>query len=104
MTIQIEFWQLLSAMVGLLLSFLGFAMAAGRQLLGQMDKRLDARFAAIERTSTDLQALEREFLRFQATLPVEYVRREDWVRNQTVIEAKLDGLATRIDHMIGGKP
>ena len=38
--------------------------------------------------------------RFQAELPVAYVRREDWARGQSVIEAKLDGLALRYENIL----
>ena len=46
-----------------------------------------------------LAQLERSFLKFQAELPVNYVRREDWVRGQSVIEAKLDSLALRMENI-----
>ena len=53
-----------------------------------------------ERRETDLmRSIEREFLRFQAELPLQYVRREDYVRNQTVIEAKLDAVASKIENL-----
>jgi hypothetical protein len=32
-------------------------------------------------------------------MPLHYVRREDYVRNQTVIEAKLDALALRLENV-----
>ena len=115
MTVQIEFWQLIT----LLLAFLSFLFAAGRLLLSQIDRRLDDRFEAIEKAREDGQAswrqtftqhlneerretelmrnIEREFLRFQAELPLQYVRREDYVRGQSVIEAKLDALYNKLE-------
>ena len=114
MTVQVEFWQLIT----LLLAFLSFLFAAGRLLLSQIDRRLDDRFEAIEKAREDGQAswrqtftqhlneerretelmrnIEREFLRFQAELPLQYVRREDYVRGQSVIEAKLDALYSEL--------
>ena len=44
MNINIEFWQL----VTLLLGFFGFLGAAGKMLLGQIDQRLETRFASME--------------------------------------------------------
>ncbi|MCY1375270.1 hypothetical protein D9M69_626760 [compost metagenome] len=44
-----------------------------------------------------MQQLEKTFLKWQADLPLQYVRREDWVRYQTIIEAKLDTLATKLE-------
>ncbi len=115
MTVQVEFWQLIT----LLLSFLGFLFAAGKLLLSQIDRRLNERFETIEkareegqatwratfaqhldeeRRETDLMRnIEREFLRFQAELPLQYVRREDYVRGQSVIEAKLDALYNKLE-------
>lgn len=91
-------------------------------LLVQFEKRLGERFAAQEaarlaasrhwesnfekvlsRQDKDAEALrqlENNFLRFQAELPLEYVRREDWVRGQSVIEAKLDGLALKFENIL----
>jgi hypothetical protein len=116
MTIQMELREILL----LLLAFLGFVFTAGRLLLAQIDHRLDGRFAAMEearkagqshwdkqfaglaeqnrREAEGWQRLERDFLGWKAELPVQYVRREDYVRNQTVIEAKLDGLRLSIEN------
>ncbi|MBJ3229777.1 hypothetical protein JGB83_23460, partial [Salmonella enterica subsp. enterica serovar Stanley] len=40
---------------------------------------------------------EREFLEFRADLPLHYVRREDYLRGQAVLEAKLDALYSKIE-------
>lgn len=115
MTVQLEFWQVNT----LLIAFLTFLFAAGRMLLSQIDRRLDDRFEAMEKARVEggrhlddkfgavleqnrLEAqgwasLERDFLRFQADLPVLYVRREDYVRGQSVIEAKLDALYNKLE-------
>ena len=115
MAVQVEFWQLIT----LLISFLGFLIAAGKLLLTQIDRRLNDRFEAMEnareqasrhwdekfgtvidqnrREAEGWAALEREFLRFQADLPLQYVRREDYVRGQSVIEAKLDALYNKLE-------
>lgn len=101
MTIQIEFWQLLTFLVGLLLTFLSVAFAFGRILLSQVEKRLDQRFQVIEVAAKEeakqWARVEREFLRFQADLPLQYVRRDDYVRGQSVIESKLDALYNKIE-------
>lgn len=106
MTVQLELWQLLTTLG----AFFGFVLAAGRVLFNQIDRRLTERFAiqdaaqaeakgAWERAFADIAALEREFLRHQAELPLQYVRREDYVRNQTVIEAKIDAVALHIQNL-----
>jgi hypothetical protein len=122
MTLHIEFWQLLVFLLGLLLSFFGAVFAGGKILLGQVEKRLDERFSSQEKSRQETrhhwderfsgletaakqeaqrwQQVERELLQLKADLPLQYVRREDYVRNQSVIEAKLDGLAVRIENAL----
>ncbi len=124
MTISVEFWQL----VTLLVSFFGFVAGVAKVIGRQNVKYLDTRFATMEesrqladaaihntlkqhiedeaKNSDQLIALERQMLRWQADMPLNYVRREDFIRNQTNIEAKLDGLALKIENALlkGGYP
>ncbi|OSN03192.1 hypothetical protein [Lonsdalea iberica] len=97
MKVEIEFWTL----VGLLLSFMGFVFAVAKMFFAQMEKRQAEQFMALDtsfRTSMgDLNSLEREFMAFKADLPLNYVRREDYIRGQTVIEAKLDALYNKLE-------
>lgn len=119
MHVQIELWALLTFLIGLLVTFLGCVFGFAKVLGGQIDKRLDEKFQAQEtareagakslrehidryialgdRTATQVSNLERDFLKWQADLPVHYVRREDYVRGQTVIEAKLDALYNKLE-------
>lgn len=116
----------LSELIGWAIGLLGmFTTVVGglvKLLLHNFEKRLGERFAAqeaarkaaskhwednfakvLQRQDKDAQALlelERSFLRFQAELPLEYVRREDWVRGQAVLEAKLDGVALKIENIM----
>ena len=105
MILQIDFIWL----VALLLAFFGAAAGAAKIMLGQSQRhqatlhkaltdRLDAIEVASREEASQWQRVEREFLRFQAELPVHYVRREDYIRGQSVIEAKLDGLATKLEN------
>jgi hypothetical protein len=88
------------------------AWALLKIMVRQYDRSLDQRFAAQEAVRVDARAsyekqfnnlenmfrdLEREFLKHIAQLPKEYVRREDAIRSETVINAKLDALAVKID-------
>ncbi len=113
----LELWHLVS----LLLAFFGAVAAFGKVLLDQVEKRLSERFQAQDQareagakalretldqhmqqekqTAIQMQSLERDFLTWKAELPVQYVRREDYVRNQTIIEAKLDAVALKIENL-----
>lgn len=102
MTVQFDFWQLIL----LLLSFFGAAAAAGRLLLGQFQRHIDDRFAAQQEMLSSIQLsnkeeglqwqrVERELMGLKADLPIAYVRRDDYIRGQSVLESKIDALAMR---------
>ncbi|WP_318367380.1 hypothetical protein [Enterobacter sp.] len=97
MKLNIDFWEVISFM----LSFAGLMFAAGKLLLSQIEKRLNERFEALEIARRESESgwsrLEREFFEFRADLPLNYVRREDYLRGQAVIEAKLDALYSKIE-------
>ena len=115
MTLQVEFWQLL----GLLLSGLGGLWAVVKHGLGQSQRHLDERFALQDATreanhkalatrldgmeqinrdeAAQWQRIERDLLKMQADMPLHYVRREDYIRGQSIIEAKLDALGSKLE-------
>lgn len=90
--------QINLAMAASLVSVMLAAIALfGRLLLGVYDKRLKERHdeltASLSEHIDRVNQMERDWLRWQAELPMHYVRREDYVRGQTIIEAKLDAIA-----------
>ena len=115
MTLQIDFWQLL----GLLLGGLGALWGVVRQGLAQSQRHIEERLAlqdtareahhralagrldgieAVNREeAAQWQRIERDLLRMQAEMPLHYVRREDYIRGQSVIEAKLDALGSKLE-------
>jgi bacterioferritin (cytochrome b1) len=124
MSITVDFWHL----VGLLGAFLVFAAGAGKLLLDQSQRHLDERFSTQEKAraeqaeqlSTRLngleqvnrdetvqwQRVEREILQLKADLPLNYVRREDYVQALATIMARLDAINMRFENILlilGGK-
>lgn len=108
MQVQIEFWQLIGGIAAAVVAFGTMIWAFGKVLMTQFEKRLNERFVAIEAARTaagsslkieldQLKNVERDFLKFQADLPVQYVRREDYIRGQSVIEAKQDALFNKME-------
>ncbi|WP_221621180.1 hypothetical protein [Halomonas sp. YLB-10] len=63
--------------------------------LSQQAKRQDSQ---LDELSKEVQRVDRDILKLQADRPLQYVRLEDYVRNQTVIEAKLDAIALRFEN------
>jgi hypothetical protein len=107
MTITLE---QLGTWFGIATALVGGMWAIGRLLIVQFSKLLDTRFQAQderfdalvrgqEQERANWQRIERDLLELKADLPVAYVRRDDYVRGQTVIEAKLDAIHTRIENV-----
>jgi len=86
--INIEFWQL----VGFLLSFLGVCFGFGKMLLAQFQVLQDERQRAQDKLSEKVETLENQFAEQKAVLPEKYVLRDDYIRNQAILEAKMDSI------------
>ena len=90
--INIEFWHL----VGFLLSFLGICFTFSKMLLAQFREQQDERQKQQERLQGKVEIMENKLAEFNAGLPLTYVLREDYIRNQVVLEAKLDNVAEKL--------
>ena len=127
MTLQIEFTWL----IGLFVIFIGAMWAIGKMLIGQFGKRIDERFTAQEKRlderfatqevartqaqehwesrftqiETLARATDREMLLMRGDLPNQYTRREDTIRNQSVLESRMDALMNEVKmlRIEGGK-
>jgi hypothetical protein len=106
MKIEIEVWQCFLMLV----MFFGAVAAWGKLLFAQFEKRLAERFTSHEelmsrylsdqgKTMSKVQELERDWLLWRGEMPNQYVRRDDFIRNQTVIEAKLDTISQRVQNI-----
>lgn len=84
-------------LAGLLLAFLGAAAGIGRWLLAQFQRRIDDRFSLLAEDTKQWRAIERDLLMLRAELPQHYVRREDYIRGQSVLEAKMDALYSKME-------
>ena len=118
MQVTLDLWHVISLAV----SFFGASAAAGKLLLSQTQRHLDERFnsqesaraanheqvsrrldgmeAAAREESGNWARIERDLLAMKADLPLHYVRREDYIRGQTVLERRMGALYQRIDALI----
>lgn len=55
--------------------------------------------AKLDGLEDKLRAVEADSLRLRAELPVHYVRKEDAIRSESVIHAKLDALYAKIESL-----
>lgn len=106
MTIQFELWHLIS----LVLTIVGLFIGLGKLLLSQFERRMDERFVALtelhsqrldqlEEQNKGFQRLDRDLLSLRVELAERYVKRDDYIRGQTVIEAKLDAISSELKNV-----
>lgn len=89
MTIQVDFWHL----VGLLLGFISILATFGMVLIKQIDARIDHQ-------NDRVSSIEKSLNETLTRLPLEYQRREDAIRFETVLNAKLDSIGARIERLM----
>lgn len=117
--IQVDFWELVGMVGAIVVLMAGGAWALVQIIVSQFTRSLDQRFnsqdelraqrertlderfkaleLAIKSEGDGWRIVERELLELKAKLPIEYVRREDGIRQEVVIHSKLDALAQKID-------
>jgi hypothetical protein len=90
-------WDAIATFALAFVTLVGINLAALRWLLGQYAREMTSRLDSLNREGTEFaHAVERELLRLKAQLPVDYVRREDWIRFSNTLEAKLDALRAEV--------
>jgi len=96
MIAEFQTWQLVVAGASVILAIAGLNIGAVKWLLGLRDyySLINAnRLAELERKSGERMAqIEHDILRLRADLPLEYVRRENWIRFGNTLEAKIDAI------------
>ena len=92
----------------ILATIIGAVFTMVKLLGSQINANLQQNFAAtnerIERVSKqneksqdELRELERKFHQFEVELPKNYVLRDDFVRSQSIIEAKIDNVVSKLE-------
>lgn len=112
MSLTLSPWEWLSLAGGIGLALVTLLLGAGRLLVGQFERRLDLRFAALEATRQQsaeqwrasfsaLEATAREheqrITQVLIDLPLQYQRREDAIRQEVAVIHRLDALGIKVD-------
>jgi len=103
MTITIT-WAGVALIVSLITAWTGFLFGIIRWFINREVANLDGRMQTAERVSSEaknyakaaetaLSQHREDYLKFLGQLPIEYYRREDMIRFETITHAKLDALA-----------
>ena len=113
-------WTVASVVAGAVVAIVGGFWAVSKLAMGQFDRRLDERFKTFERGLAELRTvgsqrleqleanyrdLDKDLRKLLIELPREYVARADYIRRETLIEAKIDQLRLYLENWIlkGGK-
>jgi hypothetical protein len=89
-------WQTVIALISALLVFVGLNLGAMQWMLNRHDEMRTENNEAIGRNRDYIATLETKLLELRAELPMEYVRREDWIRISNTLEAKLDAMRAEL--------
>lgn len=100
----------LLGLAGLLVALGGLILAMSRQQEQRFEKYLNAKFedqnkqllgqeGRHDKSDRRVTEIERDVMQLRSELPEKYLRREDYVRGQTVLESKMDSLALRIENL-----
>ena len=93
-------WDAVATFALAFVTLIGLNLAALRWLLSQYGREASSRLDALSRNGTEFsRAVERELLKLKAELPMDYVRREDWIRFSNTLEAKLDALRAELGEL-----
>lgn len=95
--------QMVSVIVTVGAAVLALLVAFGRMALGQFERRISAGFEQLQHSINgereQVASIKRQVEALSQSLPIEYVRREDWVRFSSVIDTKLDRLGERLSDL-----
>lgn len=91
--------QVLSVMVGVGVAWSGFLVGVVKWQLRHIERKFDHLERSIGEEGKAINKVKEDLLTLKADLPLNYVRREDWIRNETVTNAKLDAIFGEISKL-----
>jgi hypothetical protein len=87
-------WEALGTFALTMVTFVGLN-------LGAIEWMLDRHQATVARGAERWEHMERALFELRASLPLEYVRREDWIRFSATLDAKLDAMREEMRQELG---
>lgn len=114
MAFTLDLWQVITIIGTLVTAFFTLGKYMMSQQLSQIkqgfdlqtealnaqNKRLERIEAASREEANNWQRVERDILVLKADLPINYVRREDYVQAIATIMAKLDAMSMRFENIL----
>lgn len=106
MIIELEPYQTFMVLSGILGGVIGMIKIMGNQINKNIQQNFESTNLKIENVARqaaegqkEIRALERQFLEFKADMPFRYIARDDYIRGQTVLEAKVDSIAQKLENV-----
>lgn len=90
-------WDALGVVTATVMAFLALNAGTVKWLFERHESTIAEQLAALKREGSDFShGVEREVLKLRAQLPLEYVRRDDWIRFSSTLDAKLDAMRSEL--------
>ncbi len=90
-------WDAVGTLAAALMAFMALNVGTLKWLFERHEATIDGQIAALKREGSDFShEVEREMLKLKAQLPLEYVRREDWIRFSSTLDAKFDAMRVEL--------
>ena len=94
-----EHWQIFAALAALVAAWSLLILGVMRFILSKCVSDLDSKITGLGDVSKDYQRVERALMELKAELPVQYVRREDHIREASVLYVKIDRVSEKMDSL-----
>jgi cbb3-type cytochrome oxidase subunit 3 len=94
-------WQAVAGFATAFVAFAGLNIGALQWMFSRHDAAKNEHANRINENYKKIVDVEKALLELRADLPLEYVRREDWIRFGNTLEAKLDALRSELRAEIG---
>ena len=100
---MIDQWQLFLFLAGLIAAWSLILLGVQKIMMASGFKTLGDQIEQLRKASEKIQGFERQILELKADLPLNYVRKEDFIRHEVVINTKLDRLRDMLEDLMGRK-
>lgn len=96
-----EHWGLYTALAALVAAWSMLQIGYMRWMFTRYAADMDKKLSCVDEIMTKNHALELQISELRADLPLHYVRKEDFIRHEVTINAKLDRIYDRMEPQKG---
>jgi len=97
-------WQVIGVLIAVMLLWSGVLFWAVKWLLDGYRRHVDDKFGSLEEANKNeaeqWRRVDREIMELRAELPNLYVRRDDFIRSNSVIDARLETVNEKLSRLL----